>query len=125
MWAEVRQWRIPSNVTERLQTVVETHMYLSTAAFMSDSERAEIIDVVAANPRAGTDLGAGLRKLRFGAAGRGKRAGARVVYLFGGEHMPIFLLAAFAKSARADLSQREFRTLKRIAQEIRALYRRS
>ena len=99
-------------------------MYLETAAFMSDSERAEIVDFVAANPRSGTDLGGGLRKLRFGVAGRGKRAGARVVYLFGGEHMPIFLLAAFAKSARSDLSQREFRVLKRTAQEIRILHRR-
>lgn len=99
-------------------------MYLETAAFMSDSERAEIVDFVAANPRFGTDLGGGLRKLRFGVAGRGKRAGARVVYLFGGEHMPIFLLAAFTKSARSDLSQREFRVLKRTAQEIRTLHRR-
>lgn len=97
-------------------------MYLTTAAFMSDGERAEIIDVIAASPRAGTDLGGGLRKLRFGVAGRGKRAGARVVYLFGGEHMPIFLLAAFAKSARGELSQREYRVLKRTAQEIRTLY---
>ena len=99
-------------------------MYLSTAAFMSDSERAEVVDVVAANPQAGTDLGGGLRKLRFGIAGRGKRAGARVVYLFGGEHMPIFLLAAFAKNVRGDLSQREFRAFRRIAREIRTMYRR-
>lgn len=99
-------------------------MYLSSAAFMSDSERAEIVDFVAANPRAGTDLGSGLRKLRFGIAGRGKRVGARVVYLFGGGHMPVFLLAAFAKNVRGNFSQRELQAFKRVAQEIRALYRR-
>ena len=89
---------------------------------MSESERGEVVDVVAANPKAGIDLGGGVRKLRVGTAGRGKRGSARVVYLFGGEHMPVFLVAAFAKNVRSDFQRREVRALKDMVKEIRSAY---
>jgi hypothetical protein len=40
----------------------------------------------------------GLRKLRAGTGNRGKSGGARVIYLYGGEHMPIYLIAVYSKS---------------------------
>lgn len=39
------------------------------------------MDIVAANPTAGTPLGGGIRKMRFARSGRGKSGGARVVFL--------------------------------------------
>ena len=42
----------------------------------------------------------GYRKLRFARPGMGKRGGARVIYLYGGENLPIFLITVYAKSER-------------------------
>lgn len=46
----------------------------------------------------------GLRKLRWGLAGRGKRAGARVVYYWRVSESQILMLAIYAKNERLDLS---------------------
>jgi hypothetical protein len=45
--------------------------------------------------------GGSIRKVRIAFGGRGKRGGARVIYLFGGDDIPVFLLAAFAKNEAA------------------------
>ena len=49
----------------------------------------------------------GVRKLRWGLEGRGKRGGARVVYFYHDPDVPIFALTAYAKNERADLSQQD------------------
>ena len=46
-----------------------------------------------------------MRKLRWALEGRGKRGGARIVYYYHSEAVPLFALTAYAKSDRADLSQ--------------------
>ena len=75
----------------RLQTVVETPAYLSAAKdLLSDSERSEVVNAVAENPETGVALGGGVRKMRIARPGRGKSSGARVVFLFSGEDIPIF-----------------------------------
>jgi hypothetical protein len=54
----------------------------------------------------------------------GKRGGARVIYFFHDRQAPIYLLAVFAKSARADLTPGDRALLARLAatlkQRIRA-----
>jgi hypothetical protein len=93
-----------------VQVVVETPSYLVDAdRLFSAEERTAIVDRVAADPRCGVIIpgSGGIRKLRFGFGGRGKRGGARVIYLFGGEDVPVFLLAAFAKNEKADLTATE------------------
>jgi putative transcriptional regulator len=93
-----------------MQAVVETPPYLADAErlFTAD-ERGTIVDQVAIEPRSGVVIpgSGGIRKLRFGFGGRGKRGGARVTYLFGGDDVPVFLLAAFAKNEKADLTPAE------------------
>lgn len=64
----------------------------------------------------------GIRKLRWGARGRGRRGGARIVYFFHNETMPVFLLTAYAKSTRDDLTPAETRTLRRLAEAIVTQY---
>ena len=56
-----------------------------------------------------------MRKLRFAASGRGKRGGARVIYFYAGEQMPIFALLVYAKASRADITLRERRAVVRLA----------
>ena len=80
--------------------------------------------MVAGNPRAGVALGGGVRKARIALPGRGKRGGARVVFLFVGEDIPVFLLTVFAKNEKTDLSAEERTVLIRAAKELAADYRR-
>ena len=91
-------------------SVVETPEFLSaTRKLMTDDERALLVDYLAYNPTSG-DLvpgTGGVRKLRWGLQGRGKRGGARVVYFHHDAGMPLFALTAYAKNERADLSQQD------------------
>ena len=64
-------------------SVVETPEFLSaTRKLMTDDERALLVDYLAYNPTSGDLIPGtgGVRKLRWGLEGRGKRGGARVVY---------------------------------------------
>lgn len=91
-----------------LQTVVELPEFLRRAkAIMSEEERSAFIDWIAANPEAGVSLGGGLRKVRFAREGGGKSGGYRIVYVFGGPHIPVFLVTVFAKNEKDNLSRAE------------------
>ena len=91
-----------------LQTVVELPEFQRRAkAVMSDSEREAAIVWIAGNPEAGASLGGGLRKVRIPREGGGKSGGFRTIYVFGGRHMPIFLLTVFAKNEKANLTPKE------------------
>jgi mRNA-degrading endonuclease RelE of RelBE toxin-antitoxin system len=73
-------------------TVVETERFLKDAQpLMPESERGELVAFVAANPEAGKVIPetGGVRKLRWGLPGRGKRGGARVIYYYHSERPPV------------------------------------
>jgi hypothetical protein len=111
----------------RLHTVVETPEFLARASgLLSDQERSELVDFLARNPTAG-DLMQGTgggRKLRWGAKGKGKRGGARVITFYGGPAIPAFLLTAFGKGDRANLNRAERNELSAILAHLVAGYRR-
>jgi hypothetical protein len=110
-----------------MQTVVETPHYLAGAErLFTDDERQSIVDRVAADPFCGALIpsGGGIRKLRVGIAGRGKRGGGRVIYLFGGDDVPLFLLAVFAKNEKSDLTPAERVALSKVTASMLANYRR-
>ena len=89
----------------RLRTGVETPAYLKAASgVLSDALRATVVNMVAENPKAGVPLGGGVRKVRVARLGRGKSVWARVVFLFTGEDIPVFLLTVFATNEKANLS---------------------
>jgi hypothetical protein len=89
-------------------SVVETPEFLAaTRRIMDKEERGLLVDYLARNPTAG-DLvpgTGGVRKLRRALEGRGKRGGARVIFYYHSDAMPIFALTAYAKNERADISQ--------------------
>ncbi len=62
----------------------------------------------------------GMRKLRWKRPGRGKRGGYRVIYYFHDERFPLFLMAAYAKSAQADLTPAEKRGLGKLVEALRS-----
>ena len=103
---------------------METPSYLSAAkGLLSDRERDEVVNQVAKNPEAGVSLGDGIRKMRIARPGRGKSSGARLVFLFCGENLPVFLLTVFAKNEKANLSLRERAALAALAKELIEDYR--
>lgn len=91
-------------------SIVETPQFLSaTRKLMTEAERTLLINFLAVNPTAGDLIPGtgGVRKLRWGLEGRGKRGGARVIYFFHDPGMPLFALTAYAKNERADLTQQD------------------
>jgi len=111
-----------------MQTAVETPMYLRAAeAIYSEADREEIVQTIAAYPEAGDLIRGtgGYRKLRFARPGMGKRGGARVVNPYGGEDLPIFLITAYAKPEKGNLSKAEQIALAKMAKSFFADYRRT
>ena len=80
---------------------------------MSDADRAQVVDVVAARPDSGVILGGsrGLRKLRIALAGRGKSGGGRIIYWYHSTRFPAVLLWVFAKNEADDLTSVQRRVL--------------
>jgi hypothetical protein len=110
-----------------MQTVVETPSYLADAErLFSPDERKAIVDRLAAEPTCGVVVpsGGGIRKVRFGFGARGKSGGARIIYLFSGVDLPVFVLAVFAKNEKANLSVSERNALAKIVVAMVEDYRR-
>jgi len=110
-----------------MQTVVETPSYLADAErLFSPEERKAIVDRLAADPRCGVVIpgSGGIRKVRFGFGARGKSGGARIIYLFSGGSLPVFVLAVFAKNEKSDLSRAERNALARVVADMIENYRR-
>ena len=59
----------------------------------------------------------GLRKIRWEAAGRGKRGGARVIYYWAREDGEILLLLIYSKTRQDDLTPKQKALLKKLIQE--------
>lgn len=114
--------------SRRVVTVVETPEFIArTDKLMADEDRQIMIDYLAWNPTGGdliTGTG-GVRKLRWGLEGRGKRGGARIIYYFHNDEMPLFALTAFAKNERTDLSQEDRNAFRRLTKWLVDTYRRN
>lgn len=111
---------------EKVHTVVETPTYLAAAEDLFTAvERANIVNMVAANPECGDVMAGtgGFRKLRFARQGMGKSGGARVIYIHHSEKFPVFLITVFAKNQKANLSQKERNALAKRAKQLFETYR--
>lgn len=91
-------------------TIAEVPEYIRRSEkLLTVEERRDIVDYLAANPKAGDIMegAGGVRKLRWGRQGRGKSGGVRVIYYVHSELMPLYLLTLFAKNERANLTKAE------------------
>ena len=91
----------------------------------TEEEKADLIEFLAANPLAGDEIPGtgGVRKIRFGAKGKGKRGGARVIYFWYSENAPIYALLAYGKNEKTDLSPDETKAVASFARSIKAAQR--
>ena len=81
----------------------------------------EVIKKLAQTPEAGTHLGGGLYKIRVEVSGRGKCGGARVIYLLVSVEQTMYLLDAYAKNEKDDLTAAEYKVLRKFADNLRGV----
>ena len=88
--------------------------------YWTDEDLQLMQNVLLMTPDAGDLIrgGAGLRKLRWSAQGRGKRGGARVIYYW---HVPgdrIYLIYGYVKSRSEDLTAHQLKVLRELMKDI-------
>ena len=104
-------------------TVAETHMFKRQAEkIWGEDGRAALSDHLALNPEDGDVIPGtgGVRKLRWGKTGVGKRGGVRVIYFYYRPDCPLYLLLAYAKAQASDLSADEKKAVAAFAATIKA-----
>lgn len=105
-----------------MQTVVETPIFIRRAdKLLSESEHFDLITYLAAHPTEGDEIvgTGGVRKVRYGAMGKGKSGGVRVIYYFYDQDMPIYALLIYGKNERADLTPEQRKTVSAFALAIK------
>jgi hypothetical protein len=102
--------------------VAETALFQRQAsAIWSEAEYTEFVNYIAHNPEAGDvipDTG-GVRKVRWGRQGSGKRGGVRVIYFYYRTDTPLYLLMLYAKARSENLSPDEKRAMHDFAARLK------
>lgn len=110
-----------------MQTVAETAPYLASAKEegMTADEMKAVVDQLALEPDAGEMIvgSGGCRKVRVAGKGRGKSGGYRVVTVYGGGHMPLYLIAVLAKGTRANFNKGEVAAMAILAKRLKDAHR--
>jgi hypothetical protein len=76
---------------------------------LDDNELRQLQETLLENPKAGAVIRGtkGLRKIRFALEGQGKRGGGREVYIDFTVHEKIYLITAYPKNEKDNLSKAE------------------
>ena len=111
-----------ANMLGRPTVVAETALFVRQAAEVwDDTERESFVNFITWHPQAGDiipDTG-GVRKLRWGRSGMGKRGGVRVIYFYHDEDRPLYLLMIYAKARQEDLTAEEKRSVRKLAASLK------
>lgn len=94
---------------------IETKLFTKLVTeYLSDDEYSMLQQALIANPDAGDLIqgSGGVRKLRWGVRGRGKRGGIRVIYYAKLRKGQIWLLALYAKNVVEHISPQVLREIK-------------
>ena len=85
---------------------------------IDEEEKQLLLDSLIVDPAAGDIIkgSGGIRKLRWKAAGRGKRGGIRVIYYWQREAI-LYLFLAYPKNKMENLSADELAVLKKVVEE--------
>ena len=108
-----------------MQTIVELPEFLKQAkTLLSDDEKTSVISYLAAHPKAGDLIKGtgGVRKLRWATGNKGKSGSVRVIYYYYNKTIPLFLLTAFAKNEKDNLSPAERNELAKLTTLIVQYY---
>jgi hypothetical protein len=100
--------------------IVETSVFTKQIrSLLKDDEYKELQERLVINPLAGAVIrgSGGLRKVRWAVEGRGKSGGIRVIYYYVAPDDQIFMLAAYSKGTKEDLTDREVAALRKLVKE--------
>jgi hypothetical protein len=100
--------------------IVETSVFTrQIRALLKDDEYRELQEALVTKPLAGAVIrgSGGLRKLRWASKGRGKSGGVRVIYYYLASDERIFMLVAYGKGAKDDLTDKEVAALRKLVKE--------
>jgi len=99
-------------------TFVETKLFTRLVQeYLSDDEYSALQQSLLTNPEAGAVItgSGGVRKLRWGVTGRGKRGGVRVIYYLRSRLGQVWMLTLYAKNVSENIRAH---VLKKIREEI-------
>jgi RelE toxin of RelE / RelB toxin-antitoxin system len=106
-------------------TVLQLPRFKAEATDLIGSDGIEAVALYLSDyPNAGHVIpgASGVRKLRWAAKGKGKRGGARIIYLYVVLAARIYLLRCYAKSVRTDLLADEKKELRQIAAYLKGVH---
>ncbi len=100
-----------------LITIVELPEFIrSIKKLLSKKEKENLFFHLSVNPKSGNLIQGtnGVRKLRWARDGKGKSGGIRVIYFYHNVKMPLFLLTAFGKGEKDNLTKNERNELSKL-----------
>ena len=90
-------------------------------AHLDDQSYAALQTFLSARPDAGDIIrgSGGIRKIRWGPKGRGRRGGSRIIYYWLVAEDEIYLLTMYRKGVKEDLSPAERASWRKVVEEIK------
>ena len=95
--------------------IIETSIFTKKInTLLNDEEYRALQNVLVERPGSGDIIqgSGGIRKIRWGAGGQGKRGGERVIYYLATHNDQIFMLYAYAKNELDDLTKDQLTVLR-------------
>lgn len=88
---------------------------------LGENERVELEEALLLNPKAGAVIegSGGVRKMRFAFPGKGKSGSVRVIYVDVLVQEAIYMLYAYPKSVKENLTKKEVSELKKMVDRIK------
>ena len=101
--------------------IIETSIFTrQITKCMTDDEYAELQIELSEHPDAGPRIpgGNGIRKLRWGAPGIGKRGGYRVIYYWMDAKNRIYMLMIYSKNEQENLDKNQIAMLAKVIDQL-------
>jgi len=100
--------------------IIETPIFTRRLVnIMNDEEYRDLQNWLVSKPDAGKIIpgSGGLRKLRWGGSGRGKRGGSRIIYYWYSPEEVILMLLIYKKKEQDDLTFEQLKNLKTLVEK--------